>query len=109
MNIIAKGPGRHRVVESPKDIICCVKRYAADEQLSQEMWNLSISKKFCCVFVVFFFEIKCKHSVNLECFGRVPWIQALRAIVPGTLAFLAISVHALLGIGASDSQGPENL
>ena len=30
------GPGKNQILESPHDVVCCVKRFAADHQLSQE-------------------------------------------------------------------------
>ena len=36
MRIVAEGPGRHTLAEAPNDVCCCVKRYFADDNLSQE-------------------------------------------------------------------------
>lgn len=35
--VLAEGPGRLHWAESPSDVVCLVKRFAADDDLSQEM------------------------------------------------------------------------
>lgn len=37
MHKVSSGPGRGRWPESPHDVYCCIKRFAADQQLSQDM------------------------------------------------------------------------
>ena len=37
MHKVSSGPGRGRWPESPHDIYCCIKRFAADQQLSQDI------------------------------------------------------------------------
>ena len=36
VEVLVEGPGRLRWAESVNDIVCCVKRWAADQQLSQD-------------------------------------------------------------------------
>lgn len=37
METVCNGPGKNLLADSGNDVVCCVKRYAADEQLSQDL------------------------------------------------------------------------
>lgn len=78
-NIIASGPGKHRYAESSNDIICCVKRFAANDGLSQE--NV--------------------HATKFELFASV--------LFSGAFAGLSYPVHGTLGERASGSKTVETV
>lgn len=49
-NIAVEGPGRLQWGESLNDIVCCVKRFASDADLSQDTGTFVKTKLYVCEF-----------------------------------------------------------